>query len=251
MKRMCNSGAPTSGPAPPRLYPDLTQSTGVPGVTTDPALVQIIQSVINAITGAQTNSTGSPTDQSSVPPSAPPTDQSTGSPAADPSAPPDGPPCCPHGAPQGSPHYADCGAGAQARQPGWGGWGAGCGSDSASRPWWEGGRGGPAECREFAARFTRHVARTSRTTLQVVAGLMLVFLLPRSLLHTGLWLALCAGAGLPLPALLAGTALHSLLALLDPFLLSLTAAWALHKTLVRRLPLVDWRYWQARMAGRG
>ena len=76
-----------------------------------------------------------------------------------------------------------------------------------------------------------------------------VSLLPNSLLYSAAYLLLAAGLGLHLPTLVAGRVLYALLSWSDPFFLAVVSLWAVHKTFIRRKPLVDMKFWKRRLAG--
>lgn len=87
------------------------------------------------------------------------------------------------------------------------------------------------------------------------AGLGLLILLlmlavgPGRLLCLAAYLTLAAGLGLHLPTLAAGHLLYvavSGLACMEPLLVGCLLFWAVHKTVVRGLPLIDRNYWRCR-----
>ena len=97
----------------------------------------------------------------------------------------------------------------------------------------------------FSALFTRCLV----VFLAIIMFMTTVSLLPNSLLYSAAFLLLAGGLGLHLPTLVAGHVLYGLLSCFDPFLLIVISLWALHKTFIRRKPLIDMQFWKRKIAG--
>merc|ERR1719318_1368993 len=95
----------------------------------------------------------------------------------------------------------------------------------------------------FSALFTRCLV----VFLTIIMFITTVSLLPNSLLYSAAFFLLAGGLGLHLPTLVAGHVLYSLLSCFDPFLLIVISIWAMHKTFIRRKPLVDLQFWKRRI----
>merc|ERR1712018_783857 len=76
-----------------------------------------------------------------------------------------------------------------------------------------------------------------------------ISILPNTLLYNAAFFLLAGGLGLHLPTLVAGHVLYALFCCFDPFLLALVSIWAVHKTMIRRKPLIDVNLWKRRLAG--
>merc|ERR1712106_1141997 len=85
--------------------------------------------------------------------------------------------------------------------------------------------------------------------LAIIMFVTIVSLLPKTLFLNAAFFLLAAGLGLHLPTLVAGHVLYALFTCFDPFFLTLVSIWTIHKTFVRRKPLVDTQFWKRRIAG--
>ena len=85
--------------------------------------------------------------------------------------------------------------------------------------------------------------------LAIIMFMTTVSLLPNSLLYSAALLFLAGGIGLHLPTLVAGHVLYGLLTCFDPFFLTAISLWALHKTFIRRKPLINIQFWKRKIAG--
>merc|ERR1711892_569989 len=98
---------------------------------------------------------------------------------------------------------------------------------------------------KFSAIFTRGFV----VFLAIIMFVTTVSLLPKTIFYNAAFFLLAAGLGLHLPTLVAGHVLYALFTCFDPFFLTLVSIWTIHKTLVRRKPLVDTQFWKRRIAG--
>merc|ERR1712008_300402 len=102
-----------------------------------------------------------------------------------------------------------------------------------------------ARALKFSAIFTRGLV----VFLAIMGFVTIVSLLPKTLFFNAAFFLLAAGLGLHLPTLVAGHVLYALFTCFDPFFLTLVSIWTIHKTFVRRKPLVDTQFWNRRIAG--
>merc|ERR1711945_44625 len=75
-----------------------------------------------------------------------------------------------------------------------------------------------------------------------------IFLMPRSIIYSAVFMMLSAGLGLHMPTLVAGQILYGVLSLTDPLLMTAICVWAVHKTAIQKKPLIDLEYWKRRIA---
>ena len=102
-----------------------------------------------------------------------------------------------------------------------------------------------SRCCQFSMRMTRHII----TCLSPLVMILTIFLMPRSIVYSAVFMMLSAGLGLHMPTLVAGQIIYCLISLTDPFLMTLICVWALHKTAIKKKPLIDLEYWKRRIAG--
>merc|ERR1711963_1030564 len=76
-----------------------------------------------------------------------------------------------------------------------------------------------------------------------------IILMPRSIIYSAVFMMLSAGLGLHMPTLVVGQILYGLISLTDPLLMTLICVWAVHKTAIKKRPLIDLDYWKRRIAG--
>merc|ERR1712062_964134 len=102
-----------------------------------------------------------------------------------------------------------------------------------------------SRCCQFSMRMTRHII----TCLSPLVMILTIFLMSRSIVYSAVFMMLSAGLGLHMPTLVAGQIIYCLISLIDPFLMTLICVWALHKTAIKKKPLIDLEYWKRRIAG--
>ena len=102
-----------------------------------------------------------------------------------------------------------------------------------------------SKCCQFSLQMTKNMVRVASPLVL----LMTIFLMPRSIIYSAVFMMLSAGLGLHMPTLVAGQFLYALLSFTDPFLMTFICIWALHKTVIRKKPLIDLNYWKRRIAG--
>ena len=111
---------------------------------------------------------------------------------------------------------------------------------------------------EHVANIFKSVVGTMKTifrnsmlaTSTVLMILLIHFLAPVSILQNILFLILASSLGLHLPTLVAGQVIFCSLGCLgaaEPVLLVGLLVWAMHKLMVRRVPLFDQGYWSNRI----
>merc|ERR1712141_853538 len=102
-----------------------------------------------------------------------------------------------------------------------------------------------SKCCQFSVQMTKHMVRVASPLVL----LMTIFLMPRSIIYSAVFMMLSAGLGLHMPTLVAGQMLYALLSFTDPFLMTFICMFAIHKTVIRKKPLIDLNYWKRRIAG--
>merc|ERR1711990_372685 len=102
-----------------------------------------------------------------------------------------------------------------------------------------------SKCCQFPLQMTKHMVRVASPLVL----LMTIFLMPRSIIYSAVFMMLSAGLGLHMPTLVAGQFLYALLSFMDPYLMTFICIWAIHKTVIRKKPLIDLNYWKRRIAG--
>ena len=85
--------------------------------------------------------------------------------------------------------------------------------------------------------------------IPIIMFVSTISLLPNNLLYNVAFFLLAGGLGLHLPTLVAGHVLYALFCSFDPLFLALVSMWAVHKTVVRRKPLIDINHWKRKLAG--
>merc|ERR1712243_132822 len=100
-----------------------------------------------------------------------------------------------------------------------------------------------ARAQQFSRIFTRGLI------MIIIMFVSTISLLPNTLLYYAAFFLLAGGLGLHLPTLVAGHVLYALFCCFDPFFLALVSLWAVHKTMVRRKPLININHWKRRLAG--
>merc|ERR1712203_423656 len=100
-------------------------------------------------------------------------------------------------------------------------------------------------CCRFSMRMTKHLIGV----ISPLVMLLTIFLMPRSIIYSAVFMMLSAGLGLHMPTLMAGQMLYALLSMTDPFLMTFICMFAIHKTVIRKKPLIDLNYWKRRIAG--
>jgi len=100
-----------------------------------------------------------------------------------------------------------------------------------------------------AQKFSRIFTRGLILLMSIIMFVSTISLLPNTLLYNAAFFLLAGGLGLHLPTLVAGHVLYALLCSFDPLFLALVSIWAVHKTVVRRKPLIDINHWKRRLAG--
>jgi len=98
-------------------------------------------------------------------------------------------------------------------------------------------------------KFSRIFTRGLILFLVTLMFVSTISLLPNTLLYNAAFFLLAGGLGLHLPTLVAGHVLYALFCCFDPFFLALVSLWAVHKTMIRRKPLIDVNLWKRRLAG--
>merc|ERR1711913_33774 len=101
------------------------------------------------------------------------------------------------------------------------------------------------KCCQFSLQMTKHMVRVASPLLL----LLTIFIMPRSIIYSAVFMMLSAGLGLHMPTLVAGQVLYALLSFTDPLLMTFICIFAIHKTVVRKKPLIDLSYWKRRIAG--
>merc|ERR1711913_175089 len=101
------------------------------------------------------------------------------------------------------------------------------------------------KCCQFSLQMTKHMVRVASPLLL----LLTIFIMPRSIIYSAVFMMLSAGLGLHMPTLVAGQVLYALLSFTDPLLMTFICIFAIHKTVVRKKPLIDLNYWKRRIAG--
>merc|ERR1712086_833717 len=91
-----------------------------------------------------------------------------------------------------------------------------------------------ARALKFSAIFTKGLV----VFLAIIMFVTIVSLLPKTLFFNAAFFLLVAGH-----------VLYALFTCFDPFFLTLVSIWTIHKTFVRRKPLVDTQFWKRRIAG--
>jgi len=94
----------------------------------------------------------------------------------------------------------------------------------------------------LAAQFLRISAMFTRASITVSSVMIMLFImmiLPSFIIHSVLYMALAASLGLPLPTLLSGHLLFTLISCSPTFLVGTAAIWAFHRVFVQKKPLVD------------
>ena len=102
-----------------------------------------------------------------------------------------------------------------------------------------------SKCCQFSLQMTKHMVRVASPLVL----LLTIFLMPRSIIYSAVFMMLSAGLGLHMPTLVAGQVLYALLSFTDPFLMTFICIFAIHKTVIRKKPLLDLNYWKRRIAG--
>lgn len=102
-----------------------------------------------------------------------------------------------------------------------------------------------SKCCQFSLQMTKHMVRVASPLLLLIT----IFLMPRSIIYSAVFMMLSAGLGLHMPTLVAGQVLYALLSFTDPLLITFICIFAIHKTVVRKKPLIDMNYWKRRIAG--
>merc|ERR1711913_240663 len=101
------------------------------------------------------------------------------------------------------------------------------------------------KCCQFSLQMTKHMVRVASPLLL----LLTIFIMPRSIIYSAVFMMLSAGLGLHMPTLVAGQVLYALLSFTDPLLMTFICIFAIHKTVLRKKPLIDLNYWKRRIAG--
>merc|ERR1712173_90918 len=101
-----------------------------------------------------------------------------------------------------------------------------------------------SKCCQFSMQMTKHMLRVASPLILMIT----IFLMPRSIIYSAVFMMLSAGLGLHMPTLVAGQVLYGLLSLADPFLMAFICIFAIHKTVIRKKPLIDMNYWKRRIA---
>merc|ERR1711892_1429633 len=198
------------------LYPDLSRMFNQPRQSQNPNRPSMF-AVLLGLLGIDTTMYTEPINTQYQPsPSAPPSAPPSARPPASPSAPP------PSSGPRGNSH-CNCHGN---HQP-----------DIMSLL--------IARALKFSAIFTKGLV----VFLAIIMFVTIVSLLPKTLFFNAAFFLLAAGLGLHLPTLVAGHVLYALFTCFDPFFLTLVSIWTIHKTFVRRKPLVDTQFWKRRIAG--
>merc|ERR1712110_202442 len=102
-----------------------------------------------------------------------------------------------------------------------------------------------SKCCQFSMQMTKHMVRVASPLVLLIT----IFLMPRSIIYSAVFMMLSAGLGLHMPTLMAGQVLYALLSFTDPLLMTFICIFAIHKTVVRKKPLIDLNYWKRRIAG--
>merc|ERR1712183_384765 len=102
-----------------------------------------------------------------------------------------------------------------------------------------------SKCCQFSLQMTKHMVRVASPLVL----LLTIFLMPRSIIYSAVFMMLSAALGLHMPTLMAGQMLYALLSMTDPFLMTFICMFAIHKTVIRKKPLIDLNYWKGRIAG--
>merc|ERR1712232_484361 len=102
-----------------------------------------------------------------------------------------------------------------------------------------------SKCCQFSMQMTKHMIRVASPLVLLIT----IFLMPRSIIYSAVFMMLSAGLGLHMPTLVAGQMLYALLSFTDPFLMTFICIFAVHKTVIRKKPLIDLNYWKRRIAG--
>merc|ERR1712062_445801 len=102
-----------------------------------------------------------------------------------------------------------------------------------------------SRCCRFSMRMTKHLVGVGSPLMMLLA----IFLMPRSIIYSAVFMMLSAGLGLHMPTLVVGQILYGLISLTDPLLITLICVWAVHKTAIKKKPLIDLNYWKRRIAG--
>ena len=102
-----------------------------------------------------------------------------------------------------------------------------------------------SRCCRFSIRMTKHLVGV----ISPLIMLLTIFLMPRSIIYSAVFMMLSAGLGLHMPTLVVGQILYGLISLTDPLLMTLICVWAVHKTAIKKRPLIDLDYWKRRIAG--
>merc|ERR1712154_744324 len=102
-----------------------------------------------------------------------------------------------------------------------------------------------SKCCQFSMQMTKHMVRVASPLVLLIT----IFLMPRSIISSAVFMMLSAGLGLHMPTLVAGQMLYALLSFTDPLLMTFICIFAVHKTVIRKKPLIDLNYWKRRIAG--
>merc|ERR1719411_1311433 len=102
-----------------------------------------------------------------------------------------------------------------------------------------------SKCCQFSMQMTKHMVRVASPLVLLIT----IFLMPRSIIYSAVFMMLSAGLGLHMPTLVAGQVLYALLSFTDPLLITFICMFAIHKTVIRKKPLIDLNYWKRRIAG--
>merc|ERR1712183_420529 len=73
-----------------------------------------------------------------------------------------------------------------------------------------------SKCCQFSLQMTKHMVRVASPLVL----LLTIFLMPRSIIYSAVFMMLSAGLGLHMPTLMAGQMLYALLSMTDPFLMT-------------------------------
>merc|ERR1712213_95964 len=102
-----------------------------------------------------------------------------------------------------------------------------------------------SKCCQFSMQITKHMVRVASPLVLLIT----IFLMARSIIYSAVFMMLSAGLGLHMPTLVAGQMLYALLSFTDPLLMTFICIFAVHKTVIRKKPLIDLNYWKRRIAG--
>merc|ERR1719422_2690614 len=100
-----------------------------------------------------------------------------------------------------------------------------------------------------AQKFSRIFTRGLIMLMSIIMFVSTISLLPNTLLYNAAFFLLAGGLGLHLPTLVAGHVLYALICSFGPLSLALVSIWVVHKTIIRRKPLIDVNLWKRRLAG--